>query len=1142
MNGTTVISPTPDKTAVDQQHPWLGLASFTEETRQYFYGREEEVGELSRRVQRKLLTVLFGQSGLGKTSILNAGIVPRLRPEGFCPVYVRVDYSAAAVPPTEQIKQAIFRATASQGTWTKSGSANEGESLWEFLHHRDDELLDAAGKPIIPLLIFDQFEEIFTLAQADDAGRKRAAQFIEDLADLVENRPPKALEAKIDADDSVAEQFDFGRADYRILISLREDYLAHLEGVKSAMPSITQNRMRLARMNGEQALAAVTKPGGKLVTQEVAESIVRFVAGGAELRNAEVEPSLLSLICRELNNARIAQAKAEISVDLLAGSNETILAEFYERALADQPAAVRKVIEDDLLTDSGYRENLAEERVLKAFTAANAKPDAATTLATLVNRRLLRIEERLDVRRVELTHDVLCGVVKASREERLEREALAEAEKNLAAQKERANATRKALVRARQIATGCAVLSVVAVGSAIYGYMSATRAKGAEAEAVLSAERAKGAEAVAVLNAERAKGAEAVAVLNAERARGAEAEAVLSAARANAAQGEAVLSAQRAKGAEAVAVKTRLVSEASRGEAEKLVEFLLDDFLKEMQPTGRIDVVQSLATRAVDYYEKLPPEARSNVTQRNSADAKLIYASVLRDTGKLAEAKKLADEAGATIKALRAAGDNSDETVIAQVRHLQLVARLLQSRNDWPATIPLANEALELIKPVLAKADPLRQAREAQTGAYAVLADGYERTGRRAEQLEAAQNAQRISKQMGALELTDPSATMRYLWACRAAGSAFIRLSRLPEARAELESCLALSTKLLALRPGHRQALNNRAFLLTTLNQIETQQLNMARQLPYLREAVKIQQEIVALRGSSAEGQGALRFAHRQLADALIMLGRDDEALDHWRQAVLVGKDERLTGGAADSLAYTHLDYAEQWAERGDMKQSQADMAKAEQYFAVSKAAGAGQRAQLSARLSLNRTRANIALDVGGDLISAQRSIEQSIADFKAFFKDDKSAPLGGIESLHHLAARLLLAQGRYAEAETQVRAALTYNKPAAEPTLTEQFFTHELGVTLALALARQGKHEEANQLLVPVRAYYRLPQVMNSDDETLKGYHARVLLADALANPSQRATLLAAAMERINAALPTIKRLKWVDRIRDEIEGELKK
>ena len=486
MNDQPNMNATPgiEQSTADAQHPWLGLSSFTEETRGFFYGREEEVGELARRVQRKLLTVLFGQSGLGKTSILRAGIVPRLRPEGYCPVYIRIDYTPDAPSPTEQIKQAIFAATAATGQWTKSGAAVEGESLWEFLHHRDDILLDANGKTVVPLLIFDQFEEIFTIAQTDDVSRNRAATFIEDLADLVENRPPKKLEALLEEDDTVTERFDFNREDYRVLIALREDYLAHLESVKAAMPSITQNRMRLARMNGQQALAAVMKPGGELVTQEIAEAIVRFVAGGSELPNAEVEPSLLSLICRELNNARIAKDKREISADLLAGSHDTILADFYERALADQPSALRTAIEDELLTDSGYRENLGEERVLKLFTDAGAQPDAKATLATLVNRRLLRTEDRLDRRRVELTHDVLCGVVKASREARLEREAREQAEKNLLAQKERERTTRKALVRARQIAIGCVALSVVAVASGVYGIYSANRASHAEADAL----------------------------------------------------------------------------------------------------------------------------------------------------------------------------------------------------------------------------------------------------------------------------------------------------------------------------------------------------------------------------------------------------------------------------------------------------------------------------------------------------------------------------------------------------------------------------------------------------------------------------------------------------------------------------------
>ena len=470
--------------AADAEHPWLGLGSFTEASRAYFFGREEEVTELSRRVQRKLLTILFGKSGLGKTSILQAGVVPLLRDAGYCPIYVRISYAPDAPSAAEQIKQAIIRTAESQGEWSRTGVAVSGESLWEFLHHRDDVLLDHQRRPLIPLIIFDQFEELFTLGQTDDAGRTRAQQFLEQLADLVENRPPRALEVLLEEDESAVDGFDFARSDYRVLISLREDYLAPLESLKRSMPSITQNRMRLAPMNGARAFSAVARPGGKLVDAEVAAAIVRFVAGGAELSNAEVEPSLLSLICRELNDARIASGQAEISLAMLDGSHAGILGEFYERSVSDQPEAVRRFIEDKLLTESGYRESVAEENVLAAFAAGGAPPDA---LATLINRRLLRIEERLDVRRVELTHDVLCRFVKESRDRRQAREREEQVERQLVEQRQRALESRRTLARTRRFAAVCGVLAIAAVVAAAYGFIATKRANQAEQ----SAERAR---------------------------------------------------------------------------------------------------------------------------------------------------------------------------------------------------------------------------------------------------------------------------------------------------------------------------------------------------------------------------------------------------------------------------------------------------------------------------------------------------------------------------------------------------------------------------------------------------------------------------------------------------------------------------
>ena len=331
---------------VDAANPWLGLVSYTEENRAYFHGRDEEARELVRRLERKTLTILFGQSGLGKSSLLQAGVFPRLRATGFVPIYLRLDHGPEAPPLAEQIKPAVFAATTMMGTWSHPGSAAPGESLWEYFHHRDDVLRGGSGQQLTPVLVFDQFEELFTLGAADDATRARAFSFIAELADLVENRAPASFEARVDAGAVSAEAFDFARSDYRVLITLREDYLPHLESLKASMPSLMQNRMRLTRLSGAQALEAVVKPSPGLVPDDVALAIVAFVSGRSDPAQAEVEPSLLSLVCRELNYRRRAAHAEQIDAALLAGSRETILTEFYERTMADQSPAVRHSSQD----------------------------------------------------------------------------------------------------------------------------------------------------------------------------------------------------------------------------------------------------------------------------------------------------------------------------------------------------------------------------------------------------------------------------------------------------------------------------------------------------------------------------------------------------------------------------------------------------------------------------------------------------------------------------------------------------------------------------------------------------------------------------------------------------------------------------
>ncbi len=1035
--------------AVDDQSPWLGLASFTEETRSYFHGREEEVAELGRRVQRKLLTVLFGQSGLGKTSILRAGLVPRLRPGGYCPVYVRIDYAPESPPPAEQIKQAIFRATGAEGgRWTQPGSSVAGESLWEFLHHRDDLLKDEGGNTVVPLLIFDQFEEIFTIAQSDSTVRERATEFLSELADLVENRPPKELEARLETDDSLIARFDFSRADYRILISLREDYLAHLEGVKASMPSITQNRMRIARMTGDQALAAVTRPGGKLVTQEVAESIVRFVAGGAELRNAEVEPALLSLICRELNNARISQDRNEITADLLAGSHDTILLEFYERALADQPLALRHFIEDAMLTESGYRESLAEERVVNAFVAAGAAPDA---LATLVNRRLLRVEERLDARRVELTHDVLCAVVKASRDVRHERETRDAAQRQLAEQKAREESTRAALQRARKVAAGCAVLAVVAVAGGVFGWFSMKRAQDAEAKALA----------------------------------------------------------------------TRQVAETSRGEAEKLVVYLLDDFFQELEPVGRLDIVGDLSKRALAYYAGLPPELRSPESERNRALALVRYAHVLRYQANPVEATKLFKEANTVLEKLRANGDQSEFTAIGLALGYTGLTRALDMTGSTPEAEKMASRSTELLAPLAQAPNPSVRLRLVYGNSLNFLGYSQLRQANEEGALKTLDLARATYRSIDGLKLTNLAAAAGFAESSAWLTEALVARGRAQDAGRVADEALKVAQDVLDKRPGHMPALRAHGLLATSLGRIAAEDLRIGRGIQLATPAIGDWETFLKLDPSNFYAWNNLAATHAALASANDALGRGDEARAHVRKVIELAKRFPALNGFRFAVGrQAVLD-----AELG----IKLPAGTVPDYRRMSELAAAalpeGSFAWFLTRGLAGYFDRQVAL--------ARGQFQEALVGAKTLLDGATSKPTGdgqrrvlarGLSSAEFDAAYASFMLKDYVGSEAHARRSLELQAKVTGLALDDQVTVNGGNVMLAMAMARNGKAAEAARLLEPALKFFRDLQARGSDDQYQRFGLAQGLYAMALADPPHAPALLAEAnstLDRLTGDFP---------------------
>ena len=1048
-NGS-IGAPSGDR-AVDELHPWLGLASFSEETRRFFYGREEEIGELSRRVQRKLLTVLFGQSGLGKTSILRAGIVPRLREQGYCPVYVRIDYGPDAPAPAQQIRQAITDATAEAGN-TVAAPPRDDESLWEFMHHRDKVISDGQGRPLIPLLIVDQFEEIFTLAQGDAGGRERANRFVESLAELVENRPSRELEAKLDEDETAFERYDFARADYRVLITLREDYLAHLEGLKAEMPSITQNRMRLAPMTGQQALAAVTGPGGALVSSEVAEAIVRFVAGGAELAHAQVEPSLLSLICRELNDKRIAAGRREISLDLLAGSHASILTDFYERALADQPEAVRGVIEDVLLTDSGYRENVAEERVLRALSGAGATPD---TLAMLVDRRLLRIEDRLDVRRVELTHDVLCSVVAASRSQRQEREALAAAARERLAQGEREQATRRELARSRRITAFSLTLASLAVVSAVFGYVKLRESR-----------------------------------------------------------------------------ETRAIAEATRGDAEKLVGFLLEDFHAELEPVGRLDMIGDLASRTVSYYRSLAPSMRTADTEANRGRALLRLGDVQRAQGRLGESAATLDDSVSALRSLVKQPGASEAVKLTLAEAMYSRGLVAYAAGDQSLAKQLIGDAAAIAKPFLLPGDAARRARRVY--ATALTRVGYMKM----RDLDHAPAKADMRAALAALRAGGPVERDMRTAVVYSDTAAWLQeeLSRFERdyagAERVAEDALGVARSVLAKRPNHVVAMRITERVLFNRAVAAEARGRHAEALAALAQANAMNAAMLRIEPGNQQTIDTKSIKRGAAAESLFALGRPDEAARtsdeglalYAARAPSAYQSGNLMGNAA-FRAYIHAELGETRGRELRLEEMRRHIASSRLTRAASdRRAGVilyGELSALRARLVASEPLAT--LEIAADLTRRARDLF------------DRSGGKAGFHyllvSAHQLEARIAYANGDYHRAEASSRAALSVARKLEETSMLA-----ELRSAHGLALARLRRSAEARTVLMAAIDEQRALIDSGSDSQLLRLQLAQSLYALAWTQADGRKDALKEAAALIDAMPPAMQRYNTVRLWRDRI------
>lgn len=413
----------------EYKNPWLGLESYQEH--QTMYGRNVEIAELYQYVVNNKETLLFGKSGVGKSSIINAGILPVVRRQGYVPVVVRLDHSNQqpyVLQLSGQIKEAV---AVSDCTITKP---TDQQLLWEYFHtHRFCN--KTTGEPCKLLVIFDQFEEIFTL-QKKVGERKNFFKELRDVLNNVmprevadeeqssDNESPKTTEKKVISGFSDIEAF-FDDIDdvatnpankyiddnvVHFIFTIREDSLSEFEYYTAKIPTLKQHRYYLRPLNEEQAREIIMNPCPGLVSLDVAKLIIAKIVGTSDFEldgepEIDVEATLLSLYMNRYYEGMVADNASVISADLVNKAGEVIIQRFYEDSIAFLSQEKQESLGQIFLTPDGRRDN-------KSYSYVKPKYLTEEEIRKLVDEKHLLHEFPMHGdQRLELMHDVLCPVV-----------------------------------------------------------------------------------------------------------------------------------------------------------------------------------------------------------------------------------------------------------------------------------------------------------------------------------------------------------------------------------------------------------------------------------------------------------------------------------------------------------------------------------------------------------------------------------------------------------------------------------------------------------------------------------------------------------------------------------------------------------
>jgi WD40 repeat protein len=462
--------------------PYKGLSAFddTELDALFFFGRERETEIVVANLIASRLTVLYGPSGVGKSSLLRAAVARSLRSLPEEPLVVV--FSRWSDEPATALAEEVAAAAGLDPGGTAVESLERAQSARDVY------------------LVLDQMEEYF-LYQSAEKGRETFG----DVLSSVVGSPLRV----------------------NVLVSLREDALAKLDRFAGRIPGLFRNTLRLDRLDRESARAAIVRPVeryAEISERTVSAEPVLVEAVLDEVGAGKIEPALggLGTVEGADDHARIEAPYLQLVMQRLWEEERSLGSDVLRRQTLEELGGAGRIVEDHLrdavaqltdeqkvvaarifnhlVTPSGTK--IAHESADLADFGGVPREELDPVLRTLTDRRILRSVEEGGEVRFEIFHDVLAQPVLAWR-------AAHEADRELEAQQREANR------RHRQL------LAVIAVGAVLLAAMAAitTFALTQRSDAQEKARQSKASELEALAGAELDRDPELSLALALEAAR-----------------------------------------------------------------------------------------------------------------------------------------------------------------------------------------------------------------------------------------------------------------------------------------------------------------------------------------------------------------------------------------------------------------------------------------------------------------------------------------------------------------------------------------------------------------------------------------------------------------------------------------------